>query len=646
MRTDRSLVRAASCGTLALPRACAQRALAAVLLAMIVVASAPVVEALGRLVPVIVVADDTERATEITRANAGEVDYPLPIVGGVAARIPTSRLDEVASTALVVPDRRITMQSKTFRATAKKSTASKESGGDGLVSAYPKEVAAPFLWERGVTGQGITVALVDTGVANVPDLRGRVIATANFTRERTDSDTYGHGTFQAGLIAGDGEASGGRYVGIAPGANLLSVKVADASGTTSLSQVLAGVQLVDYSAERFGVRVMLLAIDSDSPLPPEIDPLSVALRTVWSHGVVVVVPAGNDGPDSGTVASPGEDPVLLTAASVDDLGTPSPYDDPVSEFSARGPTRWGAEKPDVAAPGEHLTSLRAPGSTVDVENPGSVVEDAYFKGSGTSMSAAVTAGAAALVAAARPGLSPDEIKALLQGTATPLPSGDADSVGTGLVNAADAAVASEELPSLPPAPDLGDPEEPFAPRGLRFEWVRDRDGVWRWVARQWASRQWESRTWADEDWEELNEQARQWAARQWESRTWDARFFEARQWAARQWAARQWASRTWASRTWESRTWSEDEWASRTWASRTWASRTWESRTWASRTWASRQWASRTWTEDEWTSRTWTSRQWTSRQWESRSWESRSWESRQWASRQWASRTWASRSWA
>ena len=630
---------------------------AALLAAALLAAAAPAVEALGHSVSVIVIGPDAGTAASVTEANHGEVDHVLPIVNGVSARMPESRLDDLARTMYVVPDRGISLQSSSY--------------GDALASAYPREVGAADLWNAGTTGEGVTVALVDTGVADVPDLANTVIARANLTREEDALDTYGHGTFQAGLIAGTGASSDGRYVGVAPGANLLSVKVADASGSTSLSQVLAGVQLVDSAAERFNVRVMLLALDSESPLPPDLDPLSWALRTAWAHGITVVVPAGNGGPEPGTIASPGEDPWLLTVGSVDDLGTPEVDDDLVSEFTAQGPTRWGDEKPDLAAPGEHLVSLRAPGSTVDTENPSAVVEGDYFKGSGTSMSAAVTAGAAALLLSERPDLSPDEVKALLTATATGIADGHADATGSGIVNASAAVAFDGALPELPEAEIVfGDAVEPFTPPGQRYEWAQDDDGVWtwgsqridgrhgngpkwsdeewaarQWAARQWAARQWIARQWTARQWAARQWAARQWAARQWAARQWTADRLAARQWAARQWNARQWTEEDWTARQWSARQWTEDEWLARQWSARQWTDDQWDARQWAARQWSDEEWLARQWSARQWSARQWSARQWSARQWSDEDWTARQWSARQWSARQWSARQWSSIGW-
>lgn len=571
--------------TIAIQHSDLQRRITAALAALAVtLAFMPAARALERLTSVIVSSADAFAAAEAVETAGGSVTAMLPVADAVAARVPEHAIASVARVASVVADRPMRLESSSF------------AQGSAPVTAYPYEVGATSTWASGNTGAGVSVALVDTGVADVEDLGERVIARADLSGEDTGLDGYGHGTFLAGLIAGNGSASGGRYVGVAPSANLVSIKVASADGSTNLSKVLAGVQLARSSASLFNTRVLVLAVSSESPMPPDLDPLSRALRRVWASGIVVVVPAGNDGPAEGTIASPGEDPVLLTIGSVDDQGTAGLLDDTVSEWSSRGETRWGDPKPDVAAPGEHLIGLRSPGSTVDRLYPGSAVESAYFRGSGTSMAAAVAGGAAALLLAARPTLSADRAKAILMGTANPIPAGGGTTTGAGIVNAADAIAVdyTDPLPSMPGDDDESPSDGAWEPVGSTWVWRGARvDEISR---RAWAERQW-----ADSDW-----QSRQWAARQW----------TARQWVARQWASRQWASRQWASRQWAGSQW-------------------------ASRQWSSRQWAGRQWTEEDWLGRQWVARQWTQAQWEGRQWEARQWTGRQWTGRQWTTAGWA-----
>ena len=608
-----------------------RRSVALALAAALLVAGAPVAQALGRMVSVIVLGPSTGEAGVATQSVGGRIDAPLPIVDGVLAHVPESRIAELSRSTVVVPDRSVHVQSASF-------------SGDSLATAYPAEVGATSQWNHGNTGSGVTVALIDTGVANVPDLAGQVVASADLSPELNFTDGFGHGTFEAGIIAGNGASSNGAYTGVAPGASLMSVKVADANGSTSLGRVLMGVQLVDQSADRFNVRVALLAVDSGSPLPPELDPLTLALRRLWADGIVVVVPAGNEGPNAGTIASPGEDPVLLTAGSVNDQGTTSVLDDTVSDFSSRGPTRWGNEKPDVAAPGEHIVSLRDPGSTIDQQNPSARVGDSYFKGSGTSMASAVTAGAAALLLSAEPNLSPDQVKAVLKGSANPIPAGDAASVGAGVVNANDATtIGAPDESSLPPVPDRKGKGDDIVPwmQGRDFDWfgapgIGYRFLARQWGAREWAARAWDARAWDISQWDGYAMAAREWAARSWDARAWAARAWDARSWDAREWAARQWDAREWTARSWAARAWDARAWSARSWAGTDWASRQWTSADWAARAWDARSWDGRTWDARAWTSRTWDARTWDGRTWDAREWSSRTWDAREWSANTWS----------
>ncbi len=357
-------------------------------------------------------------------------------------------------------------------------------------------------------GQGVGVALVDTGVAPVADLLERVVAVADLTPERTLMDGFGHGTFMAGLIAGDGTSSEGRYTGVAPAADLISIKVALADGSTTLGTVLSGLQLVRNARDIFNIRVALLALSSPSTQSPEKDPLSKALRRLWNAGIFVVVPAGNDGPESGTIDSPGFDPVLMTAGAVDDRGTMAVSDDDAVEWTSRGPTPWGAAKPEVAAPGAHIVSLRVPGSTIDDENPSARVEGGYFRGSGTSMSAAITAGVAALVLSSDPSLGPNELKQRLIEDATPLDGADPDAVGAGVVRANVDGSGSSAVPA-------------GKGKGGSRRGGGHRNGK-RWTGRIWDGRIWDGRIWDGRVWD-----GRVWDGRVWDGRVWDGRVWEA-----------------------------------------------------------------------------------------------------------------------
>ena len=266
------------------------------------------------------------------------------------------------------------------------------------------------LEEGSSLGEGVTVALIDTGVAEADGLSKENVEHINVSGAPS-GDGLGHGTFLAGLIAGRGE-----FKGVAPAAKLLDVQVADAQGNTSLSKVLAG---LDAISDRDDVDVVNFSLSTDSPLPPSFDPLTRALDRLWvEEGVTVVVAAGNDGPHKGSVGSPGNDPVLLTVGALDEINNSDRSDDAVAEFSSRGKRNGG--KPDLVAPGVSLVSTAGKGSLAVKDNPDSLVGENYMRGSGTSMSAAVVSGAAAAVLSERRTLSPDQVKALLKATAYPV----------------------------------------------------------------------------------------------------------------------------------------------------------------------------------------------------------------------------------
>ena len=475
-----------------------------------------VVAVASETVRVIVTSSSDRSAGAAVARVGGRVATAVPLVDGVVADVPVDRVGELRSSANVVADRALHVRSV--------------ADFDGAPStAYPYEVGATDVWGD-TAGEGVGVALVDTGISPVPDVLDRVVAVADLTPERRFVDGFGHGTFMAGLIAGTGAASSGSYTGVAPGAHLVSVKVAVSDGSTTLSTVLEGLQLVDRSRERFNIRVLLLALSSDSTLPPDRDPLTRGLRKLWDHGVFVVVPAGNDGPEPGSVDLPGNDPTLMTAGAVEDMGTQDVGDDTVPEWTSRGPSSFGAAKPDVAAPGVHLVSVRAPGSLIDRENPSARVGDAYFLGSGTSMSSAVTAGVAALVLGARPGLTPGQLKEALTEGATPLETADASAIGSGVVNAGGAIDATVDGRG-----NGGHGTERGPKHGGGTQW---NGRVWN--GRVWNGRVWNGRVWNGESWDEV----------EWDGRVWNGRVWNGRVWNGRVWNGRVWNGRVWSSRIW------------------------------------------------------------------------------------------------
>ncbi|MDQ1627810.1 MAG: serine protease AprX [Actinomycetota bacterium] len=446
--------------------------------------------------------------------------------------------------------------------------------------------------DSGASGRGVTVAVVDTGVASVPDLPGSV-QHLNVSGAAA-GDGFGHGTFLAGLIASSGVSSGGRYRGIAPDAGILDVQVAAPDGSTSLLRVLAGLQAVAERARRDdSLRVVNLSLSADDPGSPGIDPLSRALEGLWDRGLVVVVAAGNDGPEPGTVTVPGTDPAVITVGALDDKGTVTPSDDVVAPFSSRGTVGDPSPKPDLVAPGVATVGLRAPGSVIDTKYPAARVGAANFRGSGTSMATAVVSGAVAALLSTQPELGPDDVKAALSAGAYAV-SGDRTATGAGGLDLAATVPAAAQIRAQQQAwsaPAVSATYQRFAAawrKGSRSDalaaWLQLPAGLRSRLAGAWASA---VAAGVVASYDQAD------AARRWATDGDLGAVWLSRSWASRSWAADDWASRSWASRSWASRSWAADDWASRSWASRSWASRSWASRSWASRSWAADDWGPR-----------------------------------------------------
>lgn len=298
--------------------------------------------------------------------------------------------------------------------------------GDQLQTTYAKTLGVTPLWKFGVTGTGVGVAVIDTGIDGaLPDFssaggsHSRVIVSAvDNPQATTAADGYGHGTDVAGIIAGNGnnrastDALSGQYVGVAPNANLVSIKVADETGATTVLDVIYGLQFAIEHQAQYNIRVLNLSLDSSTPQSYKTDPLDAAVEATWMHGIVVVVAAGNRGSDTDAVQySPANDPYVITVGGVDENGTADPSDDAVASWSSRGTTQDGIQKPDVYAPGAHIVSVLAPNSGFANSNCGCLVGGGqYIQTSGTSMAAPMIAGLAADLLQVHPRWTPDQVK--------------------------------------------------------------------------------------------------------------------------------------------------------------------------------------------------------------------------------------------
>ena len=297
---------------------------------------------------------------------------------------------------------------------------------------FLKSIRADAAWAR-ATGRGVGVAVIDTGIAgDVPDFQtprngSRVIASAVTNPcARDANDQYGHGTHVAGLIAGNGlvynNGLHGKYMGVAPRANLVSVKVSDDDGNTTVLDVINGIQFAVDNKAAYGIRVINLSLSSAAAESYKTDPLDAAVEQAWNAGIVVVAAAGNEALTSdGVTFSPANDPWALTVGALDDRGTFTRLDDILAPWSSHGLTQDGVPKPDVLAPGGGLVSALAPESDFAHLCSTCIVDGRYFKAGGTSMATAVVSGAAALLLEEHPTWSPARVKGALRATLVDVP---------------------------------------------------------------------------------------------------------------------------------------------------------------------------------------------------------------------------------
>ncbi|MEO5897589.1 MAG: S8 family peptidase [Vicinamibacterales bacterium] len=358
--------------------------------------------------------------------------------------------------------------------------------------------------ELGLDGSGVGVAIIDSGVANWHDDLGseRVTHFADFvTYLPTAYDDYGHGTHVAGIIAGSGYDSGGARRGIAPGANLIVLKVLDATGDGFISSVIAA---IDYAVEqrtRFNIRVLNLSVSAGVFESYTTDPFTLAAKRAVDAGIVVVTAAGNLGRNDkgqaqhGGITAPGNAPWVITVGASNHNRTAVRSDDTLAPFTSRGPTNIdGDMKPDLVAPGVGIESLAAAGSAIYNASPGArlagtvdTVTPPYLSMTGTSMAAPVVAGTVALMLQANPELTPNLVKAILHYTAERRTRYELSAQGAGFLNARGAvqlATALLEGDSLA----SGDKDAPSWSRQILWGKRRLRGGVIAASANAWDQR--------------------------------------------------------------------------------------------------------------------------------------------------------------
>jgi serine protease AprX len=538
----------------------------------------------GRQVEAVVVSGGGTGGADV-RAVGGRVTAPLPIVDGVAAEVPADRLSALASFAdihAITANRTVHLTDDSFDPSA-------------TASNFVRSTSSDAAWTAGDYGAGVGVAVLDTGVSPMPDFAGRLVHGPDLSGEGTVIDTFGHGTVMAGLIAGDGSDSAtrnqGAYIGEAPAAHIVAVKVAGRNGAVDVSTMLQGMHWIAAYRDQFNIQVMNLSWGVPSTQDPALDPLNYAVERLWSLGIVVVVAAGNSGPYPMTIAKPADDPVVLTVGAYNDKGNNSTSDDAVTQFSSRGPTAFGAIKPDLVAPGRTVIATRSFGSSIEVNNPNALVWPSYIRGSGTSEAAAIASGAVALLRSARPDLTPDQVKDVLMSTANPMWGVSATSQGAGRINISAALLATPSAPpQVAPATGLGSLE---ASRG-GVHVTANCDGVDTPIVGEMDVRceQWDPVAWTTSDW----------TGDAWTGVTWKGSEWDGVTWKDVGWSDANWDGVTWKGGTWTSDSWQGGAWTGSGSATSAWTGVSWKDSTWSGVSWKDTAWTSNTWTSAEYDS--------------------------------------------
>ncbi len=406
----------------------------------------------GALQSVIVQGTSAAQVAALVTRYSGEVTSYLDIIQGVGARVPADALAALRRASGVA---RVTANAATELSGSRYD---KKASGTPATD-YPDVTGADLAWQQGALGDGVTVAVVDTGIAKHPallkDISGKphsvVVGWVDFVDgKKVPTDPNGHGTHIAGIIANASKGQDGEYNGVAPAVNLIGVRVLDETGAGDYEKVIQGIQwVIDHKAE-YNIKVMNLSLHSLVQSPYWADPFDQAVMRAWAAGITVVVASGNDGPKPMTISVPGNTPYVITVGAYTDAYTPGDWnDDYLADFSSAGPTLDGFVKPELVAPGAHIVSTMMPGSYIARNHDASWVDNQYFSMAGTSQAAAVVSGVTALVLGQHPQLTPDQVKYRLMITALPWVNQDQSDVvysvwqqGFGRVNAYDAVFAS------------------------------------------------------------------------------------------------------------------------------------------------------------------------------------------------------------
>jgi serine protease AprX len=405
---------------------------------------------------------------------------------------------------------------------------------------WPFVTGVQKYWASGASpaAPAATIAIVDSGIDTTrPEFAGRIAASVNLSTLSGNSpgDGRGHGTFVAGIAAGDLQGKSGA----APGAKIVSLDVMDDQGMAKTSDVIAAADWILANKAKYGIRVANFSLHSSVANSFMYDPLDKAVERLWFNNVVVVAASGNygkpDGP-SGVPFAPGNDPFVITVGASDTGKSVSTNDDVAAPWSAYGYTLDGFAKPDLAAPGRYMVGPVPVTATLYSERADHVVEPGYMELSGTSFSAPIVSGVAALILGKHPEYTPDQVKGALLLGAKPMPRASDLSEGVGEVN------AGRSIDALnPPNPNK-------ALNGFVISDAASGGRVFH--AASWAAKAKTDASWAEASWADASWSAASWSAASWADASWSDASWASASWADTAEAAASWADLSLASASW------------------------------------------------------------------------------------------------
>ena len=431
--------------------------------------------------------------------------------------------------------------------------------GDPVPMRIVTEKSSGELYKKGHRGQGIDVALIDSGVTPVVglDQSGKLLYGPDLSNEGgfpnlANLDTFGHGTHLAGIIAGD---DGDQVRGVAPDSRIVSLKVAGATGETHIAQVIAAIDWVVEHKNDNGLNIRVLNLSLGMPGIPTSadDPLSAAVERAWDAGIVVVAAVGNRGNGAGGVDSPAVSPYVIAVGAHESYDS-SGAQDWIAPWSSGGTTNRHA---DVVAPGRSIMSFRVPGSFLDEKFPTARVDDKYFLGSGTSQSAAVVSGFTAALLSRDPSLTPDQVKYLFMAEAKDLKDTPTLVDGSGKILPKEVARSLDDATMAPtqtwPRALANSSSGISAPSGAS------------WSGGSWSGASWSGGSWSGASWSGLSWSGASWSGASWSGASWSSASWSGASWSGASWSGASWSGASWSGASWSGATWNTTSFSGLSW---------------------------------------------------------------------------------